>query len=98
MLCFTPSKATGMCPFSLITGRTPHLPSLPNRPLPEIPANPSLAQEEAYFEAMFLRSEHLRALAGRRILDMERRIRDATRNKEKNIVNPTLLFHFEPGQ
>ena len=86
-----------MCPFSLITGRTPNLPSLPNRPLPELPADPTPAQEEAYFEAVSTRREYLRTLAGRRILDMERRIRGATRNQERNIVDPTLLFHFKPG-
>ncbi len=97
MLRFTPSKATGMSPFSLITGRTPHLPSLPNRYLPELPASPSRQQEEAYYEAMSRRAEELRTIAGSRILEMERRIREATRRKEKDIVNPTLLFHFEPG-
>lgn len=29
---------------------------------------------------------------------MESRIRQATRRREKDEVNPTMLFHFEPGQ
>lgn len=29
---------------------------------------------------------------------MERRIRDATRRREKNLVSPTVMFHFLPGQ
>ena len=29
---------------------------------------------------------------------MERRVREATKPREKDQVHPTLLFHFEPGQ
>jgi hypothetical protein len=29
---------------------------------------------------------------------MERRIRDATRRREKSKESPTVLFHFLPGQ
>ena len=31
-------------------------------------------------------------------MEMERRIRAATRRREKNQVSPTMLFHFIPGQ
>ena len=31
-------------------------------------------------------------------MEMERRIRDATRRREKDQVSPTMLFHFIPGQ
>jgi hypothetical protein len=31
-------------------------------------------------------------------MEMERRIRTATRAREKDKVNPTMLFFFEPGQ
>lgn len=29
---------------------------------------------------------------------MERRVRDATKPREGDQLNPTMLFHFEPGQ
>ena len=51
MLRFTPSRATGLAPFSLVTGRKPQLPSLPARPLPELPEEPTPAEEEDYFAA-----------------------------------------------
>ena len=31
-------------------------------------------------------------------MELERRIRDETRRWEKELVNPTMLFHFYPGQ
>lgn len=98
MLRFTPSRMTGLAPFTLVTGRSPQLPSLPARPLPELPKKPTAAQEEAYYAAFSERVQELAELGGRNILEMERRIREASRQREKNQVNPTMLFHFEPGQ
>ncbi len=46
-------------------------------------------------------AERVQALAeagGRNIVEMEHRIREATRRREKDQVNPTMLFHFMPGQ
>ena len=98
MLRFTPSRMTGLTPFSLVTGRKPQLPSLPARPLPELPEEASAAQEEEYFEAFSQRVHQLATHGGQKILELERRVRDATRRKEKDYVHPTMLFHFQPGQ
>ena len=37
-------------------------------------------------------------LAGDRIIELEQRIREDMRKREKDLVNPTMLFHFQPGQ
>ena len=47
---------------------------------------------------MASRVEDLAALGGERIADLERRIRSQTRAREKHLVQPTMLFYFEPGQ
>ena len=63
-----------------------------------MPPAPTAAEEEAYYAAFSERVEALAELGGKRIAELERRIRDSTRRREKNQVNPTILFHFEPGQ
>ena len=83
ILCFTPSRSTGLTPFSLATGRQPQLPSLPARPLPELPPDPTPDQEEAYYEAFAEKARELAEAGGLRIKEMERRIRDASRRSEK---------------
>ena len=98
MLRFTSSRMTGLPPFTIVTGRYPQLPSLPARPLPDLPAQPTPRQEETYFAAMAARVEDLAALGGERIAKLEQRIRSQTRAREKHLVQPTMLFHFEPGQ
>lgn len=35
---------------SLVTGHHPQLPSLPIRPMPETPEDPTIRQEEEYFD------------------------------------------------
>ena len=85
-----------MC--SLVTGRHPRLPSLPTRLMPETPEDPTAQQEEEYFATFAQRVQALAEAGGRQIHEMERRIRDATRRREKDQVNPTMLFHFMPGQ
>ena len=84
MLRFTSSRMTGLPPFTIITGRQPQLPSLPARPLPSLPPQPTAAQEDAYFSIFSAKATEFAALAGDRILAMERRIRDLTRTKEKD--------------
>lgn len=37
-------------------------------------------------------------MGGARIAEAEKRVRTATRSKERDIVNPTMLFHFQAGQ
>ena len=51
MLRFTPSRMTGLSPFSIAMGRVPQLPSLPAKPLPELPDEASPAEEEDYYNA-----------------------------------------------
>ena len=79
LLRFTPHSMTGLSPFSLITGRHPYLPSLPSRPLPTLPEEPTQAEEKAYYDAYSERAAALAEIGGKRIADMERRIRQATR-------------------
>ncbi len=55
------------------------------------------AEEKAYYEAYSERAAALAEIGGKRIADMERRIRQATRRQEKDQVNLTMLFHFVPG-
>lgn len=66
--------------------------------MPELPEEPTPEQEESYFQAYADRVQALAEEGGRHTLEMERRIREATRRREKDQVNPTLLFYFEPGQ
>lgn len=98
MLRFTPNQSTGLSPFSVVTGRHPYLPSLPARPLPELPDEPTAEEEEAYHRVFAERARDLAEAGGRRMKDLERRIRDSTRVSEKTQESPTLLFHFMPGQ
>ncbi len=51
MLRFMPHSITGLSPFSLVTGRHPQLPSLPPRPMPELPPEPTFEQEDTYYAA-----------------------------------------------
>ena len=51
LLRFTVSRATGLAPFALATGRTPLLPSVVVPPLP-LPDEPGPEQEEQYQEAV----------------------------------------------
>ena len=94
MLRFTPSRMTGLPPFSIATGRSPQLPSLPAKPLPELPDEASPADEEDYYNAFSERVQGLARLGGTRILELEHRIREETRHREGNQVNPTMMFYF----
>lgn len=49
MLRFTPSRMTGLAPFTVATGRAPQLPSLPARPLEELPEAATAAEEDVYY-------------------------------------------------
>lgn len=97
MLRFTPSSATGLTPFSIVTGRHPQLPSLPARPLPDLPEDPTPEEEEDYFQTFSDRARELAEVGGKRMKEIESRIRDTTRSTEKNQISPTQLFHFIPG-
>ena len=83
MLCFTPNYSTGLTPFSIVTGRHPQLPSLPAHPLPELPPSPTPEEEEIYYQVFAEKTRELAEAGGRRMKEMERRIRDATRRSEK---------------
>ena len=83
---------------SLVTGRHPQLPSLPIRPMPETPEDPTIRQEEEYFDTFAERVQALAEARGRQIREMGRRIRDANKRREKTKDSLTVLFHFLHGQ
>lgn len=97
MLRFTPSRMTGLAPFTVATGRAPQLPSLPARPLAELPEVATADDEAAYYDAFNERVLALASLGGSRIAEVERRVRDGARRRERDSIHPTMLFHFTPG-
>ena len=66
--------------------------------MPEMPEDPTIRQEEKYFDTFAKRVQALAEAGGRQIREMERRIRDATKRQEKTKESPTVLFHYLPGQ
>ena len=65
--------------------------------MPELPEDLTPTEEEDYYGAFSARVQDLAESGGRRIKEMEARIREATRSTEKTRVSPTQLFHFVPG-
>ena len=65
--------------------------------MPELPEDPSPAEEEDYYRAFSARAQDLTVAGGRRIKEIEARIREAPRRTEKTRVSLTQLFHFIPG-
>ncbi len=70
---------------------------MPPHPLPILPEDPTPEEEEAYFEAFTEQVHWLADAGGERMAEMEKRIQESTRRREKNQVSPTMLFHFMPG-
>lgn len=66
--------------------------------MPELPEDPTIRQEQEYYDTFAERVQALAEAGGRQIREMERRIRDATKRREKTKESPTVLFHFLPGQ
>ena len=93
---FTTSRATGIAPFTLATGRQPLLPSIILPPPPMV-SEPSSEDEERYLEALGEQVQRLQQVGGERIAEAERRVRELTRACEATHEAPTLLFHFQPG-
>lgn len=63
----------------------------------KLPEDPTPAEEEEYYRAFSARAQDLAEAGGKRIKEIEARIREATRRTEKTQVSPTQLFHFIPG-
>ena len=78
-------------------GRHPQLPSLPIRPLSELPEDPTPEEAEDYYRVFADRAQDLASAGGRRIKEIESRIRHTTRSAEKTQMNPSQLFYFVPG-
>ena len=71
-----------MAPFELVTGRPALLPSVVLPPLPDLPAQPTSEEEDAYYAKVADRMARLSTLASARIKEMEANVRAATRPRE----------------
>ena len=64
MLRHTASRMTRTPPVTLLTGLSAALPSLTREPLPDLPAEPSEAEEQAYWDALDAQVQRLHRLGG----------------------------------
>ena len=97
LLRVTASRMMGVVPYLLATGRQPLLPSIAVPGLPALPDQPTPDEEQAYFADISRIVERLQELGSARIKEAEQRIRQLTKWGEGAKVNPTALFHFQPG-
>ena len=66
--------------------------------VPECPLDPTPEQEDAYTTALCSRVETLRETAQARLdVNVRAAQRDQTR-RDKGGIDPTTLFHFQPGE
>ena len=67
MLRLTASRMTGFSPFTMVTGRSPLLPSMSLPPAEELPEEPTPEQEEQYLSSVCIAAERLRAVGLQRL-------------------------------
>ena len=94
MMRHTISRAHNLPPYTLVTGRGPILPShLPDQ-LPIDPVEPSKEEEESYLAWLLHRVQQLEQLAGHRMDQRERRLKQLMAGRKT--ISPVTLFHYHP--
>lgn len=62
--------------------------------MPETPEDPTIRQEEEYFDTFAERVQALAEARGRQIREMGRRIRDANKRREKTKAPPFCFISY----